>query len=394
MGVLRLILPWTAPVLAMAVMSASLSLTIPLFALLLERHGVSGTLIGLNHTVGALSMVLSAPILPGLLARTGVVPMMIGATLALALAMLAIPLIDSPWWWATLRPIFGFAANALFFASEYWIVSQAPDASRGRIIGVYVLILSASYMIGPVILGWLGIEGWAIYVLPAALFALAAIPLWLGRAGAPEAEPEDQPGPFALLSFFRTDPMIIWGVVLFGTLEFGAMGLIAVWGLRSGFDEALAVALVFWLAAGSLAFQMPIGWAADKFNRRRLLILAAFAAAVAPVLMALIKGPEVARAGMFVTGGMAVAFYSLALVELGSRYRGAALARGNAAVVLAYGLGALFSPSAFGAAMDAIPPDGLLWLASAAACAYLALGAVRLRAAHRRPLDSADENGR
>ena len=84
----------------------------------------------------------------------------------------------------------------------------------------------------------------------------------------------------------------------------------------------------------------------------------------------------------------------LALVELGSRYRGAALARGNAAVVLAYGLGALFSPSAFGAAMDAIPPDGLLWLASAAACAYLALAMIRLSRTRSAGLDSAGENGR
>jgi MFS family permease len=390
-SILRLILPWAAPVTAMAVMSISLSLTIPLFALLLEREGVSGTLIGLNHTVGALFMVLSAPILPALLARVGVTNMMIGATLALAAAMLAIPLIESPWWWAALRPVFGFAANAIFFASEYWIVSQAPDATRGRIVGVYVLILSASYMVGPLILGTLGIEGMAIYVLPAIVFVVAAIPVWLGRHGAPEAEPEDQPSPFALLRFFRTDPMIVWGVVLFGVIEFGAMGLMAVWGLRSGFDEADAVRLVFWLAAGSLAFQLPIGWAADTFDRRRLLAVVAMAAALSPLMMALTSGPLLAAAGVFVMGGAAVAFYSVALVELGARYKGAELAKGNAVVVLAYGLGALFSPGAFGAAMDAVPPDGLLWLAALAACAYLALSIVRIRRADRRTLDRTGE---
>ncbi len=393
-SVLRQLLPWAAPIVAMAVMSVSLSLTIPLFALLLEREGVSGTLIGLNHTVSALFMVLSAPILPGLLARVGVVPMMIAATLALAAAMLLIPIIESPWWWAALRPVFGFAANALFFASEYWIISQAPDATRGRIVGMYVLILSASYMVGPLLLGWLGIDGFAIYVVPAVLFLLAAIPAWLGRQNAPAADPEDRPSPFALLGFFRTDPMIVWGVVLFGVIEFGAMGLIAVWALRSGFEEAIAVGLVFWLAAGSLAFQLPIGWAADKFDRRRLLVFVALAAALAPIAMVFLTGPILAASGVFIMGGAAVAFYSVALVELGSRYRGADLARGNAAVVFAYGLGALFSPSAFGFAMDLVPPDGLLWLAALAACAYLALGVIRIRRATRQTLDSTDEKGR
>ena len=89
-----------------------------------------------------------------------------------------------------------------------------------------------------------------------------------------------------------------------------------------------------------------------------------------------------------------MAFYSLALTELGARYKGVSLARGNAAVVLAYGLGALVSPAAFGLAMDAIPPDGLLWLAALAACAYLALAIIRISRARAAGLDTGDENGR
>ena len=50
-------------------------------------------------------------------------------------------------------------------------------------------------------------------------------------------------------------------------------------------------------------------------------------------------------------------------------------------MILAYGLGALISPVAFGTAMEIVPPDGLLWLASAAATAYVALAAVRIRRA-------------
>ena len=76
--------------------------------------------------------------------------------------------------------------------------------------------------------------------------------------------------------------------------------------------------------------------------------------------------------------------YTLALAELGQRYSGAVLAEANAAVILAYGIGALVSPTAFGMAMDVVPPDGLLWFAALSALAYLALAAVRLRMVRRR----------
>lgn len=389
---LRQWLPWLAPVTAMAVASVAISLTVPLFALLLEGQGVSSTLIGLNHTIAALFMVVSAPILPRVLAWLGIVPMMIWAAATLAVAMLAIPLFESAWWWAALRPVFGTAITAIFFASEYWIVSMAPDSARGRIVGGYILVLSVSYMIGPLILGALGTEGWAIFVVPACCFALAIVPVLLGARYAPPPDAETPPGPLELLRFFRTDPSIVWGVVLFGVIEFGAMGLITVWGVRSGLDAEAAVQLVFWLAAGSLAFQLPIGWAADRFDRRKLLILGAGVATVTPLVIIGVGGMVVAAAGVFVLGGTAVAFYTLALTELGARYRGSALARGNAAVVLAYGVGALLAPAAFGVAMDVIPPDGLFWLAALAGCAYLALTLWRLRSRPRESLDNLGEN--
>ena len=393
-GGVRAALPWAAPVTAMAVVSVSLSLTVPLFALLLERQGATGAEIGLNHTISALAMVISAPLLPRLLARVGLVWLMVSGCAALAAGMVLIPVWESQIWWGCLRIIFGFAGTALFFSSEYWVVTRAPEALRGRIVGGYVVILSASYMAGPLILNALGVEGYAIFFVPAAVFLAAAVPVILGRAHAPSGRTDNPPRTADILGFFRSDPMVTWGVLLFGVIEFGAMSLVAVWGLRSGLDQETSVRLIFWLAFGSLAFQFPVGWAADRFDRRLLLALAGLISLVCPLIILATDGMTILIVCVVFWGGAAVAFYSLALTELGARYKGVSLARGNAAVVLAYGLGALVSPAAFGLAMDAIPPDGLLWLAALAACAYLALAVIRISRARAAGLDTGDENGR
>ena len=385
----REILNWSAPVAAMAVVSIALSLSVPLFALLMEDMGATGAQIGLNHTMAAIAMVISAPLLPRVLAQVGLMPMMLSSVAVLAAVFLLVPVWPSQAWWGLLRVCFGFAATALFFASEFWLMSVVPDALRGRIVGIYAVVLSASYMMGPLILNAIGIDGPLTFLIPALVVCIASIPIVLGRNEAPPSRSEERAHPLAVLSFFRTDPMVLWAVVLFGVIEFGAMGLISVWAMRTGFDQETAVNMVFWLAFGSLAFQLPMGWAADRFDRRRLMALAAFVSLIMPLIMIPFASDVIVASGsMFVWGGMAVAFYSLGLTELGSRYQGEALARGNAALVLAYGLGALMSPTGFGFAMDAIPPNGLLWVAALAAAAYLTLAGVRLRRAPSVSLDS------
>ena len=382
------VLSWAAPVSAMAVVSVAISMSVPLFALLMERMGASGAQIGLNHTMAAIAMVASAPILPAVLARIGLVPLMLISVAILALTFLVIPLWPSQIWWGLLRIGFGFAATALFFASEFWLMSIVRDELRGRVVGLYAVILSASYMMGPLLLNTISIDGPLTYIVPMIIVIVSSLPIFLGRNGAPPSRSEERAHPFQVLHFFRSDPMVLWAVVLFGVIEFGAMGLISVWAMRSGFDQETAVRMVFWLAFGSLMFQLPMGWAADRFDRRKLMTLAAVVSLAMPLLIIPFSTNVVfTSAAIFVWGGMAVAFYSLSLTELGARYTGEALARGNAALVLAYGLGAFLSPAAFGTAMDLIPPNGLLWVAAIAAAAYLVLAAIRLR---RTPVVSLD----
>ncbi|MEM7236513.1 MAG: MFS transporter [Pseudomonadota bacterium] len=378
-----------APVIGMAVAGVSISYLWPLFALLQENEGYSGFLIGLNSTASALTMVVSAPLMPRILARVGLVPLMLISVVVVAGVLVVIPVAYDFWWWTVLRMILGVAGTALFFAAEYWLVEIAPSKSRGRIVAVYAVVLSVSYGVGPIMLRTLGLESWQTFVIPAVIILLSAIPIMLGRRSAPSGQGEGSASPLETLSFFRSDPLILWGVVLFGMIEFGAMGLLSVWGLRSGLAEASALELLTWLAVGSVIFQFVMGWAADKFDRRKLLAVAGAISLITPLLMIQFAGNYPALVAFVVLwGGMAVSLYTLALTELGARYDGPELAAGNAAVVLAYGLGAFAAPAAFGRAMDWIRPDGLLWFAAGCAGAYLLLALIRLSRRARKSLDT------
>ena len=374
-----------APVAAISVFGLAISMSYPLLNLLLERMGASGFAIGLNTVAAAFSMVLVAPLLPRVMAAVGLGRLMTVSGLGMAGLFLAFPLVPEFWVWMALRLVFGAFATAVFFASEYWIVTTAPPERRGRVIAVYTVSLSLAFMAGPLIVGATGVEGWRPFAIAAAIVAAGLVPVIWGLAAVPPAAPEAPPTPRATLRFFVTDPALIWGVVLFGSIEYGTIALLPVWGVRAGLAEGEAVLVAASFAAGSILFAHALGWAGDRFDRRRLLGLVALAAVAAPLAMIAVAGtlPAVILVGL-VWGGLAVGLYTLTLTELGARYAGHRLAEGNAAVVLGYGIGALASPMALGEAMDRVPPDGLLWLSAAFALGYAALVAGRLLAARRR----------
>jgi len=369
-----------APIAAISVFGLALTMAYPLLGLLLERMGASGTAIGLNTTAASLMMVIAAPLMPRILARVGLGTLMIGSGLTLAVIMISYPLFPDYWFWMALRAMYGFCGTAIFFASEYWIVAKAPEGKRGRVVAVYAVSLSVSFMLGPLIVSATGVDGILPFAIGSALLLLGLAPIFWGLRDIPERDPTPPPPPLSTTRFFVTDPSLLFGVVLFGIIEYGTVALLPVWGVRSGFSEAEAAIIMASFAGGSLILQPLIGWAADRYDRRRLLLLAAAFALAAPLAMAMASHSYVLTIiTCAIWGGVTGALYTVALTELGYRYKGTALSEGNAAVVLAYGLGALFAPLGVGAAMDLIPPDGLLYVSSVAAAGYVVLLVLRMR---------------
>ncbi len=375
-----------AAIAAISITGFSLSMSYPLFSLLLDRMGASKFEIGLNAASPAVAILFGAPLMPLLLRRVGLVRLLILAALTLAVTMLLFKPLQGIWTWMALRFVYGFGAVAAFYASELWIVAAAPDHRRGLLLGIYGVCLSFGFFLGPVSLSVLGIDGAAPFVVAAGLALAAIIPVVWAR----DEAPDDLGGPArsvgeglrASLQFFRTDPTVMAAVVTFGMVEFGAFALFPVWGVAVGMTTAAAIALVALLTLGNMALQVPVGVLADKFNRRGLLIGSAVVCILCPLLL---TGPASSGPALWLTvialGGVTTGLYTISLAELGARYSGDALARGTAAYMTAYGVGALVAPPVMGRMMDWVGPDGLMWTTAAVVGGFLALTLARAQRA-------------
>jgi len=364
-----------------ALFGVAQGMTHPLFAIRLERDGWSSGMIGLSGAMVALSALTLAPFMPRVIRAVGLAPFLAGGAILSSVTLLMFPLTENYWMWLLLRFAQGTASNALFVGSETWIVADSAEGSRGRVIGLYATILSLGFAAGPMILTGVGFEGATPFIACAALSLLCLAPLATAWGAAPKGHAGDVAA-IAPLRFFRTDPTVMGAVMLFGAVEFGVMALLPVWGVKTGLGRDAATFLISVLVLGNVALQIPLGALADRWNRRWMLIGCGLTCVLAAALLPLLAHTQWPLwAALFVWGGLVAGLYTVALVELGARYRGATLVSANAAVVSAYGVGALIGPLAVGAAMDTVEPHGLSLALAGLAAVYLAVALARARKA-------------
>jgi MFS family permease len=103
----------------------------------------------------------------------------------------------------------------------------------------------------------------------------------------------------------------------------------------------------------------PLGWLADKSDRRFVLILCGVVGLIGAALLPLTGGAGWwALTLVFVWGGFVAAIYALGLSHLGANFRGSQLAAANSAFSILYALGTLAGPGLGGIAIDAWNPHG------------------------------------
>ena len=365
-GRLRLLI---AVISSIGVYGLTSGLSYPLISLNLEARGVNPGLIGLNAAMLALAMLTLSPLVPGLIARLGFRPLVLGALLIEASCFAVLPLSDSLAFWMAMRALMGASATVLFIVAETWLNELADDSSRGRVIGIYVTALSLSFALGPLLIPLTGFTGWLPFLTAAGLLLAAGLPLLFAHSG---IRPPAQRAASGLLAFVRGAPLLCGSVLLFAFAEGAALALLPVYGLRLGYDAHQAAALVAVRAAGSVFLQYPIGWLADRYDRRRLLLLSALAGLSGALALPFCSALPVAFwIVLFFWGGLSVGVYTLAMVLLGESFQGRELATGNAAFGIMWGFGSLSGPLVGGAAVSIVGGHGLPLVIAAATAIFL-----------------------
>ncbi|ACB96587.1 major facilitator superfamily MFS_1 [Beijerinckia indica subsp. indica ATCC 9039] len=355
---------------SVSIVGIGLSLVMSLLSLLLGEQGYSARAIGLNPAAAGLATLVGAPLAPLLARRFGLTPVLFFSLFLGALCLAAFAVTRSYWAWLVLRAIFGGALTMQFVLSEYWINVLAPPERRGFIMGLYATSLALGFVTGPAILSGVGTEGTLPFLIPIGLFLLASLPILLGARAAPEIETASESG---VVSFLLRAPVASFAGLLHGMIEMAAFGLLPLFALQANLGPAMGARLAGFFALGNVLFQIPLGLASDRFERRQLLLIISLLGLGGALLLPLV-GPTHQNlfCGLLVIwGGVAGSLYPIGLAYLGAQYKGAELASANAAFVMLYSLGMLAGPPLMGYGMDLLMPNGFFLTIGALFTLYL-----------------------
>jgi MFS family permease len=90
--------------------------------------------------------------------------------------------------WLVLRCLNGFCVAGLTATTESWLNDRSSNATRGRVLGLYMVTYFLAVASGQLLVNLADIAGPELFILAAALITLSLVPVALTSAGAPSSE--------------------------------------------------------------------------------------------------------------------------------------------------------------------------------------------------------------
>lgn len=347
-------------------------------SLRLGAEGFSAALIGLVLIHYSFGFMLGSVYGPRLIGRVGHIRAFSAFAAIACCAALVHGAVIEAWVWALLRMVSGFCGALSMIVLESWISAHATPATRGRLMSFYMVNYYVAGSLGQLLVGASEPTDHRPYSLAAGLLVLSLVPLALSQQPQPTLPKAER---LRLPALYRASPIAVLGAVASGVglSSFYQLAPIYVAGL--GEDTATVARYMACAVLASMVFQVPFGWLADRYDRRRVILWIALSIGAASVAVATFGGLSLGAlflASMLFTG-MASSLYPACVARLNERTADRDHVAANASLLLCYGAGQSAGP-VFAAQVMTVAGSGGLYLAvGLAAFAFAGFVSWRLR---------------
>ncbi|PWE33295.1 hypothetical protein DDZ14_05785 [Maritimibacter sp. 55A14] len=381
---MRLLISFAALFLSVTLLQLSSGGIAPLDALSGLASGFTAAEVGLLGSAHFLGFFIGCWWAPRLLGTVGHARAFAAFTAAGTIGILMHMLLVAPLAWAGMRMLTGLCVAGCYTVIEAWMQARLTNATRGRAMGVYRLVDLLAGLGAQLLIGVLEPASYVSYNLLAILCSAALLPLALTRSAEPVtmAAPRLRP-----VMAIRLSPLAAAGVLVAGLsgASFRMVGPLYAQevGLATG---QIALFLAAFVLGGALA-QYPVGWFADRFDRRHVLAwLSLLSVGASGMTVMLADGGSTAVLGAAVVFGMVTfPIFSVSTAHANDFATPDQAVELNASLLFLYATGAIASPLIVSALIAALGPAAMFGFISAAHLGLLAFGLYRMRMARRAP---------
>jgi len=348
-------------------------------AFIMLGNGLQGSLLGVRATIegfptAVIGFVMSAyfagflagaTMVPKLVRRVGHIRVFAALASLASVSVLFHAIFVNPAGWGAMRLVTGFSYAGLFIVAESWLNDRATNETRGQLLSVYMVVMLAGMGSGQFLLNLADPASFELFILISVLVSLALIPILLTAAPAPEFR---TPSAVSLLQLYLISPRGVVGT--FGTVmaQGGVIGMGAVFATDVGMSISEIALFMAALLFGGVLFQWPIGRLSDRFDRRRVMTVVTFLAAICAIAAAFVVKPFAGTVPVWVLctligilGGLNMPMYSLTLAHTNDFLEPSQMVAASGSLVLVGGIGAAFGPVTLAGLMTALGPAGFFW---------------------------------
>lgn len=296
-----------------------------------------------------------------------------------AIGLMAHMVVVDPYAWAVMRVASGLCVAGCYTVIEAWLQAKVTNETRGRTMAIYRVVDMTGSLGAQMIVGILAPASYVSYNILAIGCCAALLPLTLTTIKQPEtpASPRLKPR----LAFERS-PLAAAAVVVaaLSSASFRMVG--PIYGQEVGLTAGqIAYFLSAFVLGGALA-QFPVGWLADKYDRRWVLIWLSVAAVGSCAVTVMASG--LGTSGVMLTAGLfgltTFPIYSVAAAHAHDFASSEERVELSAALMFWFATGAIFAPYAASVLIEGFGPAALFLMISAGHALLVVFGLTRMRA--------------
>ncbi len=369
------------------------------FGMLMLGQGMINTLLGLRSRIEGFSTETTGFIMTGQF-----IGMLIGAILAvrviaavghirsfaafasiLSVAVLAHVLYTDPIFWFALRLATGFCMAGMIMVVESWVNECSVNENRGKILSLYMITSYIGSGSGQFMMLLGDPAQFQLFVIASMVYSFALVPILLTRATAPKPI---MPQRMKFTKLFLVSPVGVFGTVCAGMSNASLNGMGAVFAREAGLSIAQVSTFMAAAIFGGMLLQFPIGRISDRFDRRTVLVIAAFSTAILGLAVIWATGQTIyiLIAVIALYGGFSFTIYAISASQVNDMADRGKLVQISAGLLIAYGVGASIGPVLAAQFMVLAGPNGFFMFLIGVNCTLVVFTLIRI-IQRRRHLD-------
>ena len=229
---------------------------------------------------------VGAATIPNIISRVGHIRVFAAFASLASLVILIHSILVHPFIWFILRFLTGVSMVCIYTVAESWLNDRSSNKNRGSVLSIYMVILYGSIGIGMFLLNFSTPKNFQPFILISVITSIALIPILLTKKKPPTFK---RIKAMTLNELYEASPFGMVSSLLYGAVQSALFTLLAVYATGMNFTILEISIVTFLLAISGAIAQFPVGKISDIYDRRKVIVISTFGAAMFCLLTILVS---------------------------------------------------------------------------------------------------------